>query len=336
VTLVPREAGLPELDLLTSVAFPVDVVYTWVDGGDSQWRRSKANAQAGHEPELRNSTAANEARFTSRDELRYSLRSLDYFAPWVNHVYLVTAGQTPSWLNTSNSRITVVDHRDIFSDPAALPTFNSHAIESQLHHIVGLSEHFLYLNDDVFFGRPVQPELFFHGNGMAKFFMSEQTVDYQPASAGDLPVDSAAKNNRALLEGAFGRTVEHKFQHAVHPQRVSTLSRLEQEHSQELLRTQRNKFRDPADLSVASSLAHYYGFAIGAAVPGNLSYRYIDINDSAAQAKLLRLLRRRDADVFCLNEVDSTGMDTRKVDALTRNFLDAYFLVASTFESELS
>ena len=230
----------------------------------------------------------------------------------------------------------MVDHRDIFSDPTALPTFNSHAIESQLHHIDGLSEHFLYLNDDVFFGRPVDPELFFHGNGIAKFFLSEQAVDYQPRSAEDLPVDSAAKNNRALLEAAFGRTVERKFQHAAHPQRVSTLSRLEQEHAQEMRRTQHSRFRDPTDLSVASSLAHYYGFAIGAAVPGKLSYRYCDINEPSAQAKLLRLLRRQDADVFCLNEIDSTGINTRKVDALTRSFLNAYFPVASSFESEKS
>jgi hypothetical protein len=333
VTLVPREAGQPEAELMTSANFPIDVVYTWVDGNDAQWRMTKAQAETSVDSRLRNKTAANVARYASRDELRYSLRSLDYFAPWVNHVYVVTAGQTPRWLNTSNSRITVVDHRDIFSDAAALPTFNSHAIESQLHHIDGLSEHFLYLNDDVFFGRPVKPELFFHGNGLAKFFLSEQTVDFTPRSADDLPVDSAAKNNRALLETAFGRTVERKFQHAAHPQRVSTLARLEQEHGQELLRTQRSKFRDPDDLSVASSLAHYYGFAIGAAVPGELSYRYCDINDPSAQAKLLRLLRRKDADVFCLNEVDSTGIDARKVDALTLSFLDAYFPVPGTFES---
>jgi hypothetical protein len=333
VTLVPREAGLPKMEMMTSVDFPIDVVYTWVDGNDPQWRLSKARAETSHDSTRVNKTAANEARYASRDELRYSLRSLDYFAPWINHVYLVTAGQTPQWLNTSSSRITVVDHRDIFSDPTALPTFNSHAIESQLHHIDGLREQFLYLNDDVFFGRPVRPELFFHGNGMAKFFLSEQTVDFTPRSAEDLPVDSAAKNNRSLLETAFGRTVERKFQHAAHPQRVSTLSRLEREHAQELLRTQRSKFRDPADLSVASSLAHYYGFAIGAAVPGKLSYRYCDINGPSAQAKLLRLLRRKDADVFCLNEVDSTGIDTRKVDALTLSFLDAYFPVPSSFES---
>ena len=40
--------------------------------------------------------AANDSRYASRDELRYSLRSLHAFAPWVRHVYLVTADQVPA------------------------------------------------------------------------------------------------------------------------------------------------------------------------------------------------------------------------------------------------
>jgi hypothetical protein len=43
------------------------------------------------------------------------------------------------------------------SVPAAsspfLPTFSSPAIEANLHRIAGLSEHFLYFNDDVFLGK---------------------------------------------------------------------------------------------------------------------------------------------------------------------------------------
>ena len=42
------------------------------------------------------SSSAN--RFASRDELRYSLRSLQAYAPWVRHVWLVTDQQRPRWL----------------------------------------------------------------------------------------------------------------------------------------------------------------------------------------------------------------------------------------------
>ena len=43
-------------------------------------------------------------RFTDWDELKYSLRSLEKYAPWVRHVYIVTNGQIPSWLDMENSR----------------------------------------------------------------------------------------------------------------------------------------------------------------------------------------------------------------------------------------
>ncbi|WP_412517728.1 hypothetical protein [Actinomadura madurae] len=67
----------------------------------------------------------------------------------VRHIWLVTAGQVPGWLDVRVPGLTVVDHRDIFGGRGRLPTFNSHAIESQLHHIDGLAEHFLYVNGEI-------------------------------------------------------------------------------------------------------------------------------------------------------------------------------------------
>ncbi|SDR09582.1 Stealth protein CR4, conserved region 4 [Arthrobacter crystallopoietes] len=316
---------------VTELLEPIDVVYTWVDGGDPEWQARKAEALSRMQPGGLNEFSANDERYRSHDELRYSLRSLDYFAPWINHVYLVTAEQIPEWLATSNPRITVVDHQEIFPD-GALPTFNSHAIEARLHHIPGLSEHFLYLNDDVFFGRQVQPELFFEGSGLSRFFLSEQQVDEDPPNSADLPVDSAAKQNRALIEQRFGRTVRFKFKHAAHSERVSTLRQVEQDFPAKHAETSRSQFRSPSDISIPSSLAHYYGYMIGAAVPGNLKYRYCDIGDGSAQAKLLRLLRDRDADVFCLNEIGGSPIDRASQDQLVQQFLRAYFPVPSSFE----
>lgn len=115
-----------------TVREPIDVVYTWVDGTDPAWltRRAAHEPGGGH-----NATATHGARYLSRDELRYSLRSLSMYAGWVNHVWVVTDAQVPAWLRTDHPKLTVVDHRDIFTDPDVLPVFNSHAIESQLHHI---------------------------------------------------------------------------------------------------------------------------------------------------------------------------------------------------------
>ena len=111
------------------------------------------------------------ARFADNDELRYSLRSLQQNAPWVRHVYLVTNGQVPSWLDLDNPRITLVTHGEIFPNKSHLPTFSSVAIESHLHRIPGLSEHFLYFNDDVFLGQPVSLEDFISPEGVYSVYL---------------------------------------------------------------------------------------------------------------------------------------------------------------------
>ena len=51
------------------------------------------------------------SRFEDNEELRYSLRSLEQYAPWVRHVYIVTNGQIPYWLDMDNNRITLVSHK---------------------------------------------------------------------------------------------------------------------------------------------------------------------------------------------------------------------------------
>ncbi|CAL1547114.1 unnamed protein product [Lymnaea stagnalis] len=105
-------------------------------------------------------------RFEDNEELRYSLRSLEQFAPWVRHVYIVTNGQIPYWLNLDCPRVTVITHDEIFENISHLPTFSSPAIEANIHKIPGLSDKFLYLNDDVMFGSPVWPDDFYtHSTG---------------------------------------------------------------------------------------------------------------------------------------------------------------------------
>jgi hypothetical protein len=328
---VPTYAGLLRPHLL-DVQFPVDVVYTWVDGTDPQWRRRKEDAWVALDPEHHHPSAAAGSRYTSHDELRYSLRSLEANADWVRTVYVVTDGQRPPWLRTDHPRLRVVDHRELFAGTDALPTFNSHAIEARLHHVPGLAEHFLYLNDDVFFGRPVGPELFFEASGLTRFFLTDALIDLAPPSARDLPVASAAKQTRAVVGDLFSRTVTQRFQHVAHPQRRSTLEELEAKVAEGVARTVRSRFRDPGDLSVPASLAHYYGYAVGRAVPGTLSYTYCDVTERRAPIKLQRLGRRRDSDVFCLNETDTPGEHPGH--RLMVDFLQSYFPRPSSFEAE--
>ncbi len=126
----------------------------------------------------------------SRDELRYSMRSVWANCGWARRIFVVTAGHTPSCWLTNHPDVQVIDHSAIL--PAdALPTFNSHAIEASLHRIPGLSEHFVYFNDDMLVGRPLRPEVFFTANGLARVFQGGARI---PAEEdGDtLAVDTAA------------------------------------------------------------------------------------------------------------------------------------------------
>lgn len=140
----------------------IDLVYLWCDGSDESWL-AKKNKYAAAEGMIH--SAGNEkCRFVNNDELKYSLRSVARFAPWVNNIFIVTDHQVPQWLDTSHPQIHMVSHEDIM--PAdALPTFNSTAIECCLHSISGLSEYFIFANDDMLFGAPTEPSFFFTKEG---------------------------------------------------------------------------------------------------------------------------------------------------------------------------
>ena len=143
----------------------IDLVYLWVDGSDPAWMARKRAACGMDEPAEDGSSETNcKARWTDNEELRYSLRSAERFAPWIRRVFIVTDGQIPAWLDTANPRVTVVDHSEIMP-PEARPCFNASVIEHYLYRIPSLGERFLFANDDMFFSAPVGPGFFFAGDG---------------------------------------------------------------------------------------------------------------------------------------------------------------------------
>ncbi len=133
----------------SDVTFDIDLVFSWVDGSDPEFRARRAAQMSAH---VVGEGDDAEARIRQIDELKYALRSVNMFAPWIRRIFIATDSAPPRWL-AEHPKITIVRAEEHFTDPAALPTYNSHAVESQLHHIPGLSEHFLYSNDDMFFGR---------------------------------------------------------------------------------------------------------------------------------------------------------------------------------------
>lgn len=134
---------------------PIDFVIIWVDGNDPKWRQEKAQYDG-----TAVTSANSDVRFRDWDNLQYWFRGVEKFAPWVNKIHFVTWGHLPPWLDTTNPKLNIVNHRD-YIPHSYLPTFNSHTIELNLHLIEGLSEQFVYFNDDMFLTAPVKPEDFF-------------------------------------------------------------------------------------------------------------------------------------------------------------------------------
>ena len=139
----------------------IDLVYLWVDGNDPEWQ-AKRNAFFGRKVE--NSSSNFNGRYVNNDELKFSLRSVERYAPWIRKVFIVTDNQKPKWLDISNPKIQIIDQNDILPDKS-LPCFNSNVLEHFLYKVPNLSEHFLLSNDDMFFNKTVLPTTFFAKDG---------------------------------------------------------------------------------------------------------------------------------------------------------------------------
>ncbi len=135
----------------------IDIVITWVDQGDEKWREEKNKYASGKEKQ-----GEDDVRFRDWGNLKYLFRGIEKNMPWIRNIYLVTSGQKPEWLDTEAEGLVLVDHKDYIPEEY-LPTFNSNTIILNLFRIRGLSEQFIYFNDDMFAIRPVKPEEFFKG-----------------------------------------------------------------------------------------------------------------------------------------------------------------------------
>ncbi len=188
---------------------PIDVVYTWVDDTFPGYR-DLLDGYAGTSHDLNpNRTRDN------LDILKYSLRALHRFAPWVRHIYLVTCRpQVPAWLDRRNERLTLVHHDEII--PAErLPTFNSFAIISHLDRIDSLSERFLYFEDDMLLGNHLALTDLIDGEGRIKVFprLEWTAVPKRMDSDVDSPWNASLAYTNSLLDEKFGparrQTVNH-------------------------------------------------------------------------------------------------------------------------------
>jgi hypothetical protein len=316
-------------DHASDISFDIDLVFSWVDGSSPEYIAARRSQQQGV---VLGEGDEHEARFRQINELKYALRSVYMFAPWIRRIFIATDSPAPAWL-ADHPAVTIVRSEEFFSDPAVLPTHNSQAVECQLHHIEGLSEHFLYSNDDMFFGRPVGPDMFFTPGGITKFIEAETRIGLGENAAERSGFENAARVNRKLLWNRFGRITTRHLEHTAAPLRRSLVAQMEQEFPEEFRKTAASRFRAADNISVTNSFYHYYALLTGRAVTQTAAkVRYVDTTMRAGLNYLPKLRAKRNMDFFCLNDgsFPEVGADERA--ELVTDFLEKYFPIKAPWE----
>ncbi|AYC99589.1 stealth conserved region 3 domain-containing protein [Neorhizobium sp. NCHU2750] len=242
---------------------PTDAVYTWVDSTAPSWRELiKPYKDPG---------AIDPDRFSHNDELRHSIRSLAMYAPWIRTVYIFSNCPAPDWF-VSSDRYRWVMHDEVMPQEV-LPTFNSHVIETYLHLLPGLSENFIYLNDDFFLSSNLNKNDFFtaYGQSVARLEPYGVIPYLRQLCKQDRAEEwqHAAVNGANLLQSVTGMLPVQMHRHAPYAFNKTLFQSLLDEFSGAAAVTRAARFRTKDDVSFASFLYHHYALSKGKCVESN-------------------------------------------------------------------
>lgn len=158
------------------------------------------------------------------------IRCVRRFMPFVRTIYIILAreSQRKEWMDMEGVR--VVYHRE-FIPKRFLPTYNSRCIEMFLKDIPGISDLFLYGNDDMFPVAPLTEEDF--------FIDGKPCLHHAPKPLPDSPNNFhiAALNGLNFIAGQFGKHYDKellKGGHSITPMVKRTWERLWEEHGAEI------------------------------------------------------------------------------------------------------
>ncbi|WAC58014.1 stealth family protein [Gordonia sp. SL306] len=313
----------------SDVTFDIDLVFSWVDGSSQEWQAQRAKRMQSH---VVGEGDDSEARFRQIDELRYALRSVHMYAPWIRRIFIATDSPKPAWLS-DDPRVTFVRSEEFFADPSVLPTHNSQAVESQLHRIPGLAEHFLYSNDDMFFGRSVSPQMFFSPGGVSMFIEAPIRIGLGSNNDQRSGFENSARVNRGLLRDRFGLVTTRHLEHAATPLRKSVMAEMEAKFPAEFAATAASTFRAETNISVTNSLYHYYALMSGrAVVQRSAKVKYVDTTSKSGLRQMDSLLTKRSMDFFCLNDGSTPDVDLDVRATKVTHFLQNYFPIPAPWE----
>ena len=193
---------------LTDASSDIDIVLPWVDGSDPEWQEIKRRYSGEPRGDDR------EIRYRDWGLLKYVFRGIEKNLPWVRKVHFITCGQKPEWLNLDCPKLHFVNHTDYIPEQW-LPTFSANPIELNIHRIQGLSEKFIYINDDFFFVQPMKPEDFFVGDKPKSQAGLDILGSYNKTFAGilysDLEVINKNFDSRKVFWGQFFKFVRFGY-----------------------------------------------------------------------------------------------------------------------------
>ena len=251
------------------MAQDIDIVVTWVDMNDPQWQEEFNKYSANP---IIESNGITDARFRDYGFLKYWFRGVEKFAPWVRKIHFVTSGQKPEWLDENHPRLNLVNHRD-FIPQEFLPTYNSVVIERYMHKIPGLSDRFVYFNDDFYMIRPIPVERFFNKGlpcDIAVFQYNPTWSQWYKTLKNNVKLINRHFDKREVLKkyhdkwfsseyGSKGRAnrfwnfydkfITLRVHHNAQPYLKSTFEEVWRAEEEELKSTSSNRFRSSSDYS---------------------------------------------------------------------------------------
>ena len=329
----------------------IDFVLAWVDGSDKEWQKEHdkyahlAASQKTGQEHIPENTDDRSERYRDWDILRYWFRGVEKYASWVHRIHFVTWGHLPAWLNTDNPKLNIVKHED-YIPPEFLPTFNANTIEVNFHRIKGLTEQFVYFNDDMFLTNYVTPETFFVdgkpkdmlalqpvvanaqnmvmpyiylNNSMilAKYFNKRKTMKQQPGSYFHIgyPPMYFFYN---MMECMFPRFTGFYTVHGASALLKQTYEELWQKEQDCLRETSSHKFRSKQDVN--QYLFREWQKLSGNFVPANVkkycSYFELDTDNH----KLFKTLKKHSSKMVCINDANMEINFEHIKNSLVENF----------------
>lgn len=297
----------------------IDFVVLWVDGNDPEFIREKNK----YTPYIEQSDndEDNLHRYRDYGTFNYWFRMVERHAPWVNNIYLITNGQRPKWLNVNHPKLKWVRHED-FIPEEYLPTFNSSAIEMNIHRIDGLSENFVLFNDDMYLIQDVKYSDFFVNEKPKLLAVYEALVPWSSFSKiyfnDVLVLYRHFPNKKALRQSPFKffnikygqlmlknilllpwKVTGYYNQHIPVPIKKSTLAHLWNLEEDVFIQTSKNKFRD-YNTDINHYLLCYWQIESNDFIPSSKDFgKSIPIT---AIEELPKLLLKKRTKLLCVND----------------------------------